>query len=270
MRMTSNLNRDYQTPDIVQRLYDSERRYFLAGAHNRAVCGGTLSVVPGLQHLPAGCVFHSVMTPPRPGDLVSWLRALENRFMRVGSRLCRFYLQAGADDLSEGLTRLGYGATHEAGYARRFEGDCSDVVPHLSLRPLDPARDWTQKIQLCIQAGLGPDGYDMRHGAYATLERAKCQAGYMRSFLYWMGDRAVGAASIAIHDGFARLKNMLVHPEYRGRGIGREIVVGMMAEARRQGACIFGVFGATPASRRVYERCGLEHKTSQVEWSRAL
>jgi GNAT superfamily N-acetyltransferase len=268
--MTSNLKPDYEAPDVAQRLHESERRYFLAGAHNRAVCGGTLSVVPGLQHLPAGCVLHSLVTPPRAGDLVSWLRALEKRVMRVGSRLCRFYLQTETDDLGEGLTGLGYEATHEAGYARRFGGDCSGLVPHLSLRPLDPAKDWTQKIQLCIQAGLGPDGYDMRHGAYATLERAKCQAGYMRSFLYWIGDRAVGAASIAVHDGFARLKNILVHPEYRGRGIGREIVIGMMAEARRQGASVFGVFGATPAARRVYERCGLELRTSQTEWSRAL
>jgi GNAT superfamily N-acetyltransferase len=268
--MTSRPKPDFQSPDVAHCLFDSERRYFLAGARNRPICGGTLSVVPGLQHLPAGCVLHSVVARPRSGDLVSWLRSLEQRVMRVGSRLCRFYLREGAGDLSPALAALGYSSNEETGYVRFFDRRCSDLIPHLSLRPLDPARDWTQKIQLCIQAGLGPDGYDMRHGAYATLERAKCKAGYMRSYLYWIGDRAVGAASLAIHDGFARLKNILVHPDFRGRGIGREMVVGMMSEARRDGATVFGVFGTSQASRRVYERCGLTPVVRQVEWSHAI
>lgn len=268
--MTSQPTPNLRLPGAEQCLLESERRYFVAGAHNRSVCGGTLSVVPGLQHLPAGCVLHSIITPPRPGDLVSWLRALEERFLRVGSRLCRFYLPDSASDLCAGLADLGYSASEEIGYLREFEGDCSDLTPHLSLRPLDPARDWTHKIQLCIQAGLGPDGYDMRHGAYATLERTKCQAGYMRSFLYWMGDRAVGAVSLAVHQRFARLKNILVHPDVRGQGVGREMVVGIMAEARRQGASMFGVYGATPAAHQLYTGCGLTAGTSQTEWSRAL
>jgi GNAT superfamily N-acetyltransferase len=268
--MATNLNPTPEMLDARQCLAESEQAYFTAGAHNRPICGGTLSVVPGLQHLPAGCVLHSVLTPPRPGDLVHWLRTLERAFMRVGSRLSRLYLPESADDLVDGLSGFGYRPREEAGYARDFAGDCSWITRHLNLRPLDPARDWTHKIQLCIQAGVGPDGYDMRHGAYATLERAKCEAGYMRSFLYWMGDRAVGSVSLSVHGGFARLKNVLVHPEFRGRGVGRAMVIGLMAEARREGASLFGVFGATPATRRLYESCGLLRLMRQTEWSRSL
>ena len=268
--MASYPDRIPEALDAGQRLLESERSYFLAGAHNRALCGGTLSVVPGLQHLPAGCVVHSIVTPPRDADLQSWVRTLERRFMRIGSRLSRFYLPASADGLAAGLEVLGYRASEETGFARDFAGDCSWLTPHLNLRPLDPSRDWTQKIQLCIQTGVGPDGYDMRHGSYATLERAKCEAGYMRSYLYWIGDRAVGAVSLAVHDGFARLKNLVVHPQFRGRGVGRNMVVGLMAKARREGAGLFGVFGAHPASRALYESCGLVPVTRQVEWSRSL
>ena len=56
--------------DAEQCLLDSERAYFLAGAQNRPVCGGMMSVVTGLQHLPAGCILHSVTTTPRTQSLV--------------------------------------------------------------------------------------------------------------------------------------------------------------------------------------------------------
>ena len=268
--MASHLNRAGETLNAAQRLLASDRAYFLAGAHNVAICGGTLSVAPGLQHLPSGCVFHSVATPPRSGDLVGWLRVLERRFLRVGSRICRFYLGADADDLAGGLMALGYEPAVETGYARDFAGDCSGLTPHLNLRQLDPARDWSHKVQLCIQAGVGPDGYDMRHGAYATLERTKCQAGYMRSYMYWIGDQAAGSVALAVHGGFARLKNLLVHPVFRGRGVGRAMVIGMMAEALRQGASAFGAFGATPSATRLYERCGMSRLVHQTEWSHTL
>jgi GNAT superfamily N-acetyltransferase len=268
--MATYLNPAPAALDREQCLLESERAYFLAGAQNRPVCGGMLSLIPGLQHLPAGCVLHSVTTTPSPQSLADWLRTLERRFLRAGSKLSRFYLPAGTDELAEGLRALGYRASDETGYIRDFAGDCSGLTPHLNLRPLDPARDWAQKVQLCIQTGVGPDGYDMRHGAYATLERVKCEAGYMRSYLYWIGDRAVGAVSLAVHGRFARLKNLLVHPQFRGRGVGRALVVGTMAKARSEGAELFGVFGASTATRRLYLGCGLSPLTRQIEWSRLL
>jgi len=251
-------------------MLESEREYFRAGAHNRPVCGGTLSVIPGLQHLPAGCVLHDITAAPGPADTISWVRSMERRFLRVGSRLCRFYLPGRPDQIGPILQGIGYARQVETGLTRDLEAGATDIMAHLNLRPLDPARGWTQKIQLCIQAGLGPDGYDMRQGAYATLERTKCQSGYMRSYLYWRGSRAVGAASLAVHGGFARLKNVLVHPEYRARGVGRAMVIGMMDEARRQGATVFGVFARTEAARQLYARCGMAEQLIQTEWTRAL
>ena len=251
-------------------LMESERAYFRAGAHNRPACGGTLSVIPGLQHLPAGCVLHDIAAPPGPADAISWVRSIERRFLRVGSRLCRFYLPGEPGQLAPLFEGVGYSSQTETGFSRDLSASDSDIVAHLNLRPLDPAHGWTQKIQLCIQAGLGPDGYDMRQGAYATLERTKCQSGYMRSYLYWRGSRAVGAASLAVNGEFARLKNVLVHPEYRSRGVGRAMVIGMMDEARRQGAGTFGVFARTEEARQLYVRCGMAEQLTQTEWTRAL
>ena len=76
--MTSNLNPVPGSIATEQSLFASEREYFMAGAHNRPVCGGTLSVVPGLQHLPAGCVLHSVTQPPRAGDVKHSLADLKD------------------------------------------------------------------------------------------------------------------------------------------------------------------------------------------------
>lgn len=254
----------------AQALLASEREYFMAGAQNRSLCAGTLSQMPGLQHLPAGCVLHSVATPPQPGHVSGWLRVLERSFIRAGSRLCRFYLIGEGPALCRQLTAAGYTATEEIGYARELGGDLSGMTPHIGLRPLDTTRDWSQKVQLCVDAGHGPDGHDMHHGAYATLERSKCRSGYMRSYLYWLDGRAVGAVSLALLDGFARLKNLLVHPEYRGQGIGRAMVIGTMAIAIRQGAERCGVFGATNTARHLYESCGLTRSMSQTEWAKAL
>ena len=110
----------------------------------------------------------------------------------------------------------------------------------------------------------------MQDGLYAELEHAKCRAGYMRSYLYRLNGRPVATAALALHEGFARLKNVLVHPADRSLGVGRNLVRALMAEARRLGAQRLGCFVSSRQALAVYRQCGMWDMCFHTEWSRAL
>ena len=81
----------------------------------------------------------------------------------------------------------------------------------------------------------------------------------------------MAAASLAISDGYARMKNVLVHPDHRGQGIGLRLVHALLAEAVRQGATELGTFAAAGgAGHKLYRRCGLREITYQTEWTKPL
>ena len=131
--------------------------------------------------------------------------------------------------------------------------------------------DWARKVDLYIEAGIGPDGHEMQQGAYADFEFAKYAAGYMVCYLYWRDRRPVASVSLAVHKGFARLKNVVLHPDARGQGLGHKIVRALIAEAVGARATRFGAFAAEGGpAHNVYRNCGLRDATYQKEWTKPL
>jgi ribosomal protein S18 acetylase RimI-like enzyme len=251
-------------------LFDSESRYFETGADNVRVLGGTLSVMPGLARLPAGCVLHSLPTDALTGQGAGRLRSVEARFRNVGSRLCRIYLPASTGHLNQFLLAAGYRPARELGMIGELTDDRNAGHEEPNLVAVAGARGWRDKSTIYRAADCGPDGHDMQGDLYADMERAKCRAGYMRSYLYRVDDRPVATASLALRDGFARLKNVLVHPDYRNLGVGRDIVRALMGEARRLGAQRIGCFVSSKAALTVYRECGMWDMCFHTEWSRPL
>lgn len=72
------------------------------------------------------------------------------------------------------------------------------------------------------------------------------------------GDQLVGYAVLWFAAGEAELGDLAVHPESRGRGLGRWLLHGALAEAARRGASevYLEVRESNAAARRLYERAG--------------
>ena len=259
------------TARAIDGLFDSERRYFAAGSINKRILNGTFSIVPGYSSLPSACLMHAVDGRRLPTDIGQWAQSLEEVFGKHGSRLCRLYVASEASPLQADLTASGYQSVKEVGLYTRLKSHQHIHWPDARLRPIDQAHDWQRKAELYVEAQKGPDGHNMQGRAYAELERIKCEAGYMRSYLYWHEGQPVAAVSLAISARYARMKNVLVHPEHRGQGIGLRLVHALFAEAVRNGATELGAFAAEGGvGHKLYHRCGLRDITYQIEWTKPI
>lgn len=255
----------------LQALIGSEHDYFNAGSHNRRILAGEMSVTPKFESLASGCVLHSIQTNIINENFENWLNDVEEEFRKIGAPLCRFYFSHQSPLQNKILIDKGYEKVTEVGLAVSLDSVKSVNTPKGELKPILDGKGWELKKALYKSAKLGPDGHDMREGAYSDFEKVKCDAGYMTSYLYWKDSKLIGAVSLATKDKFSRLKNLLVHPEYRGLGIGSEIVIALMEEAKSLGSTTFGVYAVENMnSHKLYKSCGMREVLQHTEWSKEL
>lgn len=257
---------------IFKALRNSEYAYFAAGSKNRDIHAGTMSVTPKFESLASGCVLYNIQESSISICPEEWLNDVENEFRKVDARLCRFYLSQESHIDEKILLDSGYSKVTEVGLAVSL----SDIlnIPHDmtgQLKPIEDHSGWKDKKNLYQQTILGPDGHDMQNGSFSELEKIKCDTRYMVSYIYWRENLPVGAVSLSIQDNFARLKNLLVHPQYRNQGVGWEIVLHLMHEAKLKGAKNFGVYAVDNMhSYKLYLKCGMQEILRHVEWSKEL
>lgn len=141
----------------------------------------------------------------------------------------------------------------------------------LSWRAMDGEADYTARRALYVDAGVGPDGYEMSDGRYSEYEKRKEAAGYMLSFALYEDSGMVGCVSLSVNCGFGRLKNLMVHPARRSNGYGRLMVRALMCEASARGARSFGAYASEgKAGHNTYLSSGMKEVTRQVEYQKQL
>lgn len=273
---------------VVRSLVKSEADYFRAGSKNTQLLGGTLSIAEGFESLAAGCVMHDVDGEPSflsPGKsaqeidrLISrWLESLEDVFARKNAKFCRFYLPWwSAFEHDTVIRSRRFSRVIEVGLCRTLT-NLNDFgrnlvgAPKGVLMELKSKDDWQTKKQLYQSARLGPDGHDMLGGLFADFEQLKCDRGYMTSYLFWHEGRCKGAVSLAINGAFGRLKNLFIHPDFRNRGLGRQVVALVIDKAREAGMHSLGVYALeNQDSHELYRFMGLTEVVRQVEWCKSL
>ena len=254
---------------FIEELLESDRRYFESAASVEDLSGATLTRMPGLRSLPAACVVHRITSSARNCSLRTWLDRLEARVASLGYSRMRIYLQDDPPALKALLRQRGYDSTSEIGFLkeppqRLPSGACS-------FEPVSSAREWAAKLQLHQACPMGPDGYPAPAEAWVDLEYRKTEAGYMEPFLARHDGRVCGTVSVAPATNLLRLKNIVVHPDFRGDGVGTQLVHHVLREARARGYPVVGVFGVEGSpGAALYRSCGFEAVTTQVEWQRDL
>jgi RimJ/RimL family protein N-acetyltransferase len=128
------------------------------------------------------------------------------------------------------------------------------------VRPLRPD-EWRELREIRLAALLdAPDAFATRYAEAAARgeERWRTDAVERATFVAVEGDRIVGMASGWNDSGTARLIQMFVRPEARGRGLADELVAAVARWARELGFARLelGVVEGNVVAERAYARCG--------------
>lgn len=249
----------------LEQAIETERRYFEMGSRIEPLTGAKLAWMPGLTACPAGVVIHRADAEMIAHRGTSWISEAERALSDVDARLARIYLDSRgpADEL---LKRAGYSDREELVFAHSLES----LTSELTLRPVATPEDWQRKLDLHHAADVSPDGHHVPASDWVELERRKCEDG-MEAYLAEASGEVVGAIGAIQGEGILRMKNILIHPAYRRRGLARAMLHRIAAIGREQGIfeqCVFAVRG--DAGERLYRSAGMKLVGIQVEWSKPL
>lgn len=246
-------------------LIESDRRYFEMGAIVQSLSLGDLVWMRGLTDLAASCVIHRV-----DGRIPhSWIDEIELALAERSIMRARVYLDDSPEDVDALFRQRGYQRRGEIGFLAPVGHP--ETPANVRLCEVVDDLDWQRKLAIHEQAMEGPDGYTNQADAWVEMERRKCAAGNMQSFLVRCDNHVVATVGAIVHDGLLRLKNIVVAPQFRRRGLGLATVHLLWQMAEREHDCRFGVFGVDGGrGERLYQRAGMYQVVHQYEWSRLL
>jgi len=279
--MDSNRDSDRTRRDqtLARELVASDSHYFNAGARCYSVGAADLSHLVGFENLAAGCVVHRVRTAEIPADPARWVRRVERAIAGLGGVFSRWYLDESDVELARVLARRGYRARVELGYV--LDADPSGLAG-LAGRRLEPAEslflkeiatpaEWAAKLRIHRHSMVGIDGHAVTPQQWVAMERRKCTAGYMRPYLIVRGEAVAGTVSVAISGSILRMKNLVIAPEHRRRGVATRFSSGLALMAAVMGCEAAGCFAIVgEIGAQVYPGAGYRLAVRQVEWMRAL
>jgi hypothetical protein len=249
-------------------LLESDRRYFEAGADVLTIPGAVIAALRGAETLAAGCVVQRIDAEAAGLEPDRWLAEVEDRVRALGSPRARLYLEAPQARLEEALARRGYRSRAEHGFTR-VAGDGGGA--EIELVPAEDEDSWSARRELMRRQEQGIDGHPVDADLWITLERRKCEAGYMRPYLMRRSGRVVGAVCAAPCGRLMRFKNLVVDIDYRRRGVATATAVSFARMARDEGLEAAGCFVLEgEPGMVVYPRAGYGPSAVQTEWMREL
>lgn len=261
-----------ESQELIEELLDSDAAYFRAAAESEHLAGFRILHMPGIISLAAACVAYRATQPGeqlRPG----WVATLEKRISDLGYTHARFYQRKPDPDMQEHLGRNGYRPAGEIAMMNTFRRlakpgeDRSDVVLH----QVCTEQDWVHKVELHRRIPSGPDGHASAAETWVEMERRKCDAGYMEPYLIVRGDEVCGAVNFAPGERIGRLKNIVIHPDWRRKGIGEEGARLIAQMAKDRGKMVAGCFAMKDGKAvNMYRGAGYVPVAEQTEWYREL
>ena len=253
---------------LAAALLESDRAYFEAGAELRDVPGATMALLRGMESLAAACVVHR-LRQAEAGEPERWLGMMGREVRAAGCPALRIYLDEKTGPLAAALARAGAMRTVEVGLVRRTDARWrAGAVPDgLAIEPVRSADAWRAKLDFHRACPVGPDGHAAPAALWVEMERRRAGAGYLRPWLVRLEGTVCGTFGLAGQGQLARLKNLLLHPKFRGRGLARHVVRLATDAAAADGALGIGCFALERHhALAMYQRLAFEPVIRQYEW----
>ena len=253
---------------LAAALLESDRAYFEAGAEVRDVPGAAMALLRGMEALAAACVVHRVRQA-EVGEPERWLGMMGREVRAAGCAALRIYLDEPTGPLAATLARTGAMRTVEVGLVRRSGGAWPGgaVPPGMTLDPVRSADAWRAKLDFHRACPVGPDGHAAPAELWVAMERRRAGAGYLRPWLVRLDGTVCGTFGLAGQGQLARLKNVVLHPGFRGRGLARHVVRLAADSAAGDGALGVGCFALERHhALAMYQALGFEPVIRQYEW----
>lgn len=250
-------------------LLESDRRYFEADAEVIPITGAVIARLHGGEQLASGCVVQRIDPAGVPEDGDAWLAGIEERLRAFRCPRARLYLDRPHEVLERALSRRGYRGRVEFGLARA--ADATEGTGTTELRAAADAAGWLERRKLMERSRLAPDGHRADPDLWVEMERRKYDAGYMRPYLIVSAGRIAGALSTAPCGRLLRLKNLIIDPAHRRRGVATAAAAQAARLAADGGLAAAGCFVLEgEPGIAAYIRSGYHHVTRQTEWVREL
>lgn len=255
--------------DRTAQLLRSDAAYFRLAAETLSLPGATLFHMPEYRQIPAANVAVSDSSADSMTSFLGQIERIESAFRGLGCELFRIYSRnGGVLDRTLHQTK-GYGRRLELGYFS--PGASPSHRESIALSKVATSHDWAAKKSIHSASTIQADGYEVPAQEWITFEQEKCRSGLMTAYLAHLNGSA--AASICtLRDGsYLRLKNLVVHPDFRRRGLATRIVHSLWVHALRQG--LSGVFAlaisGSPAEI-LYQRANFRRCGEIVEWRKSV
>ena len=256
---------------LASQVLESDALYFELGAQSKALPGATLAWIRGLAALPAGCVVQRVRPAEIGPDPGAWVRLVEGEVRETGTGLVRIYSEE-APVLDAELEAQGYCRKRELAFVgRALEGSEKSLELGVRLREVVTEADWQAKEQVHRESPLGPDGHVGDAAQWVDLLRRKVRSGGKQSYLVESEGEVCGTVGAMEMDDVLRLKNIVIRPSCRGRGLGLGVVYALHEMAAERGKNAMGVFAVEDSpGERMYRRAGMSEVAVVSEWTKQL
>lgn len=255
----------------LEDLFTSEYNYFETGSVIEQIQGCTLAWLPGVESLAAGSVIHRLQERNIDTAPEAWLAIVENRLTALGFERVRIYQRCQAENLERTLRQYDYQPSVEVALVAKAYNSSLEKAVSIQLRAIESKQDWQARLALQKTLKQGPDGYQSPARLWVDMERLKSDLGYMEPYLVYKKGKVCGAVSIAPTGNILRLKNLLVAPEFRRQGIGREIALSLRTVAYQRSFAAVACFAIDSApSLMMYQQAGFTPISQQIEWVKSL
>jgi len=250
---------------IIETAIESDCLYFELAAKKENLTGAQLAWMPGLESLSSASVIQRINQSSMPELCVS---EAQHFCVRHHINVMRLYLAAIDPRWDNVLTRDGFTSRGEfimIADAKKIQS-WSNLEP-LELKLIQSESQWHERYLMLAKGGHAPDGYSTEAARYIDMEKKKSHTGPLSFYLaYDLDGAAVGSVGLMAVGSICRLKNLVVHPDVRGRGIASRLIaqVGSYFVGADQHLVAFAVDHAVRGS--LYDRLGFNKAATYFEW----
>ena len=253
---------------IKKTLQESEKDYFLIGSKNKKLEYGIFSKNEEFKKLPSGLIIHDIDLNRFKKNEQKFLNEIKNLFQKEKSLFFRVYLpyDKKIDEYFKNHAQVKI--TYEVGLVKEITSYVNYKKNNSKIIPIkfNDSKLWEIKNNLYKKSHLGPDGHNLEDKLFCDFEKDKCKLSYMQSYLYYFKNIPIATVSLALNRKFARIKNLFIIPEYRNQGFGKDIVLRLFEEAKKNNAEYIGVYAIENSNgHKLYSSCGMKSILKQIE-----